>query len=75
MKACTFHQCLFKQELYDILGSRAEDADALEKLIHASIARCGSTELMQKILPLLTDEEMLSCLCHALSRSDGAGEP
>jgi hypothetical protein len=65
----------FEQELYSILGKKGEGGRALEELIHAFIVKCGSTVLMQQILPLLTDVELLSCLRHVISRSDAGAWP
>lgn len=45
-------------------------ADAVNMLLSDCIARCSLTDLMRKVLPLLTDEALLDCLGHALVRED-----
>ncbi|BDA40872.1 hypothetical protein COCOBI_01-5260 [Coccomyxa sp. Obi] len=66
----------FVKELFRLLDEEGKSADAVVRLLSGFIGRCSLTDLMQKVLPLLTDEALLRCLCHALGRevTDSGGD-
>ncbi|CAL8466837.1 g6373 [Coccomyxa elongata] len=60
----------FVKELVRLLDKEGKRADAVVRLLSAFIARCSLPDLMQKVLPMLSDEALLSCLCRVLVRED-----
>lgn len=57
-----------------MLSRKGEHASAVEKVLVAFLTRCSPSELLQHVVPLLSDDELLACLRHALPRCN-AGTP